>query len=74
MHGGGPYMVKAVARRLNGGGPFMVVVHMWWGKTSQNGKTVPGGKNYTGGGKCYQWTKCRSVDNMSHCGKCVTHG
>jgi hypothetical protein len=30
MHGGGPYMVKAVARRLNGGGPCMVVVHMWW--------------------------------------------
>ncbi len=29
MHGGGPYMVKGVARRLNGGGPFMVVVHMW---------------------------------------------
>ncbi len=29
MHGVGPYVVKAVARRLNGGGPCMVVVHMW---------------------------------------------
>ncbi len=27
--GGGPYVVKAVARRLNGGGPCMVVVHKW---------------------------------------------
>jgi hypothetical protein len=30
MDGGGPYKVKAVARRLNGGGLCMVVVHMWW--------------------------------------------
>jgi hypothetical protein len=29
MYGGGPYVVKAVARRLNGGGPCMVAVHIW---------------------------------------------
>ncbi len=29
MYGGGPYVVRAVARRLNGGSPFMVVVQMW---------------------------------------------
>jgi hypothetical protein len=28
MHGGGPDVVKAVARRLNGGGPCMVAVHI----------------------------------------------
>jgi hypothetical protein len=30
QNGGGPYVVKAVARRLNGGGACMVVVHAWW--------------------------------------------
>jgi hypothetical protein len=30
MYGGGPYIVKAVARKLNGGGPCMVVIHAWW--------------------------------------------
>jgi hypothetical protein len=29
LNGGGPYVVKGVARRLNGGGPCMVVVHIW---------------------------------------------
>jgi hypothetical protein len=29
LNGGGPYIEKAVARRLNGGGPCMVAVHIW---------------------------------------------
>ncbi len=71
MYGGGPYMVKAVARRLNGGGPCMVVVHMCWGKTSQNGKTVPvvkndtGGENVTSGQNVAAWTTCHIVESVS---------
>ncbi len=69
MHGGGPYVVKAAARRLNGGGPFMVVV-----KNIPEWKNCSSWKKLHRRGKFYQWTKFRSVDNMSHCGKCVTHG
>ncbi len=73
MHGGGPYMVKAVARRLNGGGPCMVVVHMVvvknipeWKNCSKVEKMTQEGQNVTSGENFAAWTTCHIVESVSH--------
>ncbi len=73
-------MVKAVARRLNGGGPYVVVKNIpeWkncsrWKKRHRRGKMLPvdkmsqHGQHVTLWKACHTWMNCHTLSNPHYC-------